>query len=90
VRLERERRIEHVLDARLAVLLHGRADLARMRSRLLHDLVPHLLLAALEQRVVLREVRMAEHVRGHERVLLKRVVAGQIRAARVAGEHDLE
>ena len=90
MRLERERRIEHLLDARLAVLLDGRADLARMRGRLLDDAVADLLLAALEQRVVLREVGVAEHVRRHERVLLQRVVAGEIRAARVAGEDDLE
>jgi len=90
VRLERERRVEHLLDAILAVLLDGGADLARMRGRLLDDLVADLLLAALEQRVVLGEVGVAEHVRSDERVLLQRVVAGEIGAPGIAGEHDLE
>src|SRR5512139_2216272 len=48
MRLERERRVEHLLDASLAVLLDGRADLPRMRGRLLDDAVADLLLAALE------------------------------------------
>ena len=74
----------------MPVLLDGPADLARVRSGLLDDLVAHLLLAALEQRVVLREVRVPEHVRRDERVLLQRVVAREVGAAGVAGEHHLE
>src|SRR5262249_6302603 len=70
VRLERQRGVEHLLDACLPKVLDGLANLARVRSGLLDDLVTDLLLALLEQRVVLREVRVAEHVRGDERVLL--------------------
>src|SRR6188508_3710383 len=44
VSLERKRRIEHLLDAVLAVLLDGHADLPRMSGRLLDDLVADLLL----------------------------------------------
>ena len=66
------------------------ADLARVRGRLLDDSVTDLLLAALEQRIVLREIRVAEHVRRDERVLLQRVVAGEIRAAGIAWENHLE
>ena len=84
VRLEREHRIEHLLDSRQAVLLDGGADLACVASRLLDDAITDLLLAALEQGVVLREVGMTQHVRKDECVLLQRVVAGQIGAAGVA------
>jgi len=61
-----------------------------VRRGLLDDLVADLLLALLEQRVVLREIRVAEHVGGDERVLLQRVVAREIGSARVARKHDLE
>ena len=71
-------------------MLDGLADLARVRGCLLDDAVADLLLTALEERIVLREVRVSEHVRGHERVFLKRVVAREVGAARIAGEDDLE
>src|SRR4051794_7098149 len=86
VRLERQRRVEYLLDACLAVVLDGLTYLPCMRSRLLHDLVADLLLTPFEQRIVLREVCVAENVRRDERVLLQRVVAREIRSARIAGE----
>ena len=90
MRLERQRRVEDLLDARLAVVLDGLADLARVRRGLLDDLVADLFLALLEQRVVLREIRVAEHVCRDERVLLQRVVAREVGAAGITREHDLE
>jgi len=90
VRFERQRRVERLLDARLAVVLDCLTDLSRVRRCLLDDLVADLLLALLEQRVVLGEICMAEHVRGDERVLLERVVPGEIGSTWVAREHDLE
>jgi hypothetical protein len=42
------------------------------------------------ERVVFREVRVAEHVRRDERVFLQRIVAREVSAPRVSREDDFE
>ena len=90
MRLERQRGVQHLLDALLAELVHGRGDLARVAGRLVDDPVADFLLAAPEQLVVLGEIRVPEHVGHDQRVLLQAVALGEVGAPRVAGEHDLE
>ena len=78
------------LHALHAVGLDRLLDLARVIGGVLDDVLAHLLLAAPEQQVVAREVRVTEHVRGDQDVLREAVARGQIGVARVAGKHHLE
>jgi hypothetical protein len=90
VRLEGERRVEHAFDALDAVLADRQLDAVRVRGGLLDDVAARHGVEAREQLVVPGEVGVAEHVRGHQRVLGERVAVHQEGAARVAGEHHLE
>src|SRR5256885_1269269 len=85
-----EGRIERGLDAVRAVGLDGLLDLACVIGGVLDDVLAHLLLAAAEQQVVAREIRVPEHVRGHQDVFREPVARGEIGVAGVAGEHHLE
>ena len=67
----------------LPVVLHRLLDAVGLRRRVLDDVRPPAIsIEAREEVVVLREVRMAEHVRGDERVLGERVRVDQIAVAR--------
>jgi hypothetical protein len=90
VRFERERGVEHGLDLFQPDRLDRLVDAVRVRGGLLDDVAARHVVEAREQLVVLGEVGVAEHVRGHQRVLGERVAVHQERAARVAREHDLE
>ena len=90
VLLEGQRRIERDLDALRTVSLDDLLDLACVIGGVLDDVLAHLLLAAAEQQVVAREIRMPEHVRGHQDVFRESVALGEVGMARVAGEHHLE
>jgi hypothetical protein len=65
-------------------------DAVRVRGGLLHDVAARHLVEAREQRIVLREVGVAEHMRGDQRVLGERIAVHEEGAAGVAREHDLE
>ena len=67
-----------VLDALRAVRLDRLLDLPRVSRGVLDDVLAHLLLAALEQQVVTREIRVTEHVCRHEDVLCEPVAVREI------------
>ena len=68
VLFERERGIEHGLDARGSMLLDRGADLARVSGRLFDDVIADLRGACTEQQVVGGEIGMTEHVRSDQYV----------------------
>ena len=88
--LEGERRIEHRLHALLAELGDRRFDAVGLGRGVLDDVGAGHLLEAGEELIVPREVRVAQHVRNHERVFRERIVVHQVGMARVAGKHDFE
>jgi hypothetical protein len=90
VRLERERGVQNRLDALCAGVVDRLLDAVRVRRGHLDDVGAGLLVEAREKRVVLRKVRVPEHMRGDERVLGDRVAVHEVGMARVAGEHHLE
>ena len=90
VRLERERRVEHRLDALLAVIRERRLDAMRAGRRLLENASTRHLHRALEERVAPRKIRVPEHVRDDEHVLRERVRVDEIGLAGIAGKHHLE
>lgn len=85
VGFQRQGSVEDLLDPLPAVLLDRGGDPSRVLRRLVHETVADLLLAAPEQRVVLREVGMTEHVRDDQRVLRHVVATSQVGASRLPG-----
>ena len=81
VLLESERRIEHRLHALRAMRLDGLLDLAGVAGGVLDDALADLLLAAAEQQVVAREIRVPEHVGGDQNVLSQPVARRRDRRA---------
>ncbi len=65
-----------------AVFLDRAPDLPRVVRGMLDDVLAHLLLAAPEHHVVAREIRVPEHVRGHQHVLGERRCSTRGRRAR--------
>ncbi len=90
VLLERERRVQHRLHPLTPVLLDGLLDLPRVIGGMLDDVLADLPLAALEQHVVLGEIRMPQHVCRHQHVLGEPVARSEIGVTRIAREHHLE
>ncbi len=90
VLLEGQGGIEHLLHGIEAVGLDVPLDLAGVARRVLDDVCVALVLAAAEQHVVLREIGVTEHVCGDQHVVREPVAGGEIRVARIAGEHHLE
>ena len=90
VLLEGECGIERRFDALRAVSLDRLRDLAGVIGGVLDDALAHLLLAASEQQIVAREVRVPEHVSGHQDVLGEAVALGEIGVPGIAGKHHLE
>ncbi len=62
----------------------------RVAGRVLDDMLAHLLLAAPEQQVVLGEIGVTEHVRGHQYVIRQAIAGGEVGVARIARKHHLE
>ena len=91
VRFERERRVEHRLDALLPVLGDRRLDPVRAGRGLLEDVsARHRHRPRGTARCSIGEVGVAQHVRGDEHVLRERIGVDEIRLARIAREHHLE
>ncbi len=81
------RRAFHALQA---VLVDRQPDLAGMVGCVLDDVLADLLLTAAEQKIVAREIRVAEHVCGDQDVFGDAVAVGEVRMTRIAGKHHLE
>jgi hypothetical protein len=90
VGLERERRVQHGLDALVPVIPDRFLDAVSLRRGVLDDVGARHLREACKEVVVLREIGVAKHVRGDQRVLGERVRIDEIAVARIAGEHHLE
>ena len=90
VRLQRQRRIQHPLDALLALLIDRFLDAMGVGCRLLHDVIAHLLLAAHERHVVVGKIRVPQHMGDHQGVFLDAVGIDQVGMVGIAGKHHLE
>jgi len=90
VLLQRERRIQHGLDALHPMLLDRLLDLARVIGSVLDDVFANLALASPEHQVVTRKVGVSQDVGRHEYVLGEAVTRCEVGVAGVAGKHHLE
>jgi len=65
MRFQRQRRIQHCFHPFLVVLLQGGINCMRARRGLLQDVAACHVHEAGKQLIVLRKIRMAQHVRHH-------------------------
>ena len=90
VLLECEGGVEQRLDALLTIFIDRIGNAPRVARGPLNDVVADLRLAAAEQAIVVRKIRVPEHVRDHKQIGGEAVSFGEIGATGIARKHHLE
>ncbi len=87
---ERQGGIEHRLDPLHPICFDRLLDLPCVARSVLDDMFADLLLAAAEQQIIAREVRVSEDMSRDENVFCKAIACREIGVSRIAWKHHFE